>query len=112
MSRLPDFSSIGFEPTSAATGSASGQSWTTPEGIDVKQAYGPADVAGLDFLNTWPGAAPFLRGPYPAMYATLDHPPVCRFLDRRSVECLLPAQPCRRPEGPFGRFRSGDPPRL
>jgi methylmalonyl-CoA mutase len=70
MSRLPDFSSIGFEPTSAATGSASGQSWTTPEGIDVKQAYGPADVAGLDFLNTWPGAAPFLRGPYPAMYVT------------------------------------------
>jgi methylmalonyl-CoA mutase len=70
MSRLPDFSSIGFEPTSAATGSASGQSWTTPEGIDVKQAYGPADVAGLDFLNTWPGAAPFLRGPYPTMYVT------------------------------------------
>jgi methylmalonyl-CoA mutase len=70
MSRLPDFSSIGFEPTSAATGSASGQSWTTPEGIDVKQAYGLADVEGLDFLNTWPGAAPFLRGPYPAMYVT------------------------------------------
>jgi methylmalonyl-CoA mutase len=70
MSRLPDFSSIGFEQPSAAAGSASGESWTTPEGIDVKQAYGPADVAGLDFLNTWPGAAPFLRGPYPAMYVT------------------------------------------
>ncbi|MDX1717242.1 MAG: methylmalonyl-CoA mutase [Anderseniella sp.] len=70
MSKLPDFSGIGFEPTSAATGSGGGQSWTTPEGIDVKQAYGPGDVEGLDFLNTWPGAAPFLRGPYPAMYVT------------------------------------------
>ena len=46
MSKLPDFSGIGFEPTSAATGSGGGQSWTTPEGIDVKQAYGPGDVEG------------------------------------------------------------------
>ena len=29
-----------------------------------------ADLAGLDFLHTWPGLAPFLRGPYPTMYAT------------------------------------------
>jgi methylmalonyl-CoA mutase len=70
MSRLPDFSSIGFESTSSGSGAAAGQSWSTPEGIDVRQRYGPDDVAGLDFLNTWPGAAPFLRGPYPAMYVT------------------------------------------
>ena len=31
--------------------------------------YGEADLAGLDFLDTYPGNAPFLRGPYPAMYA-------------------------------------------
>jgi methylmalonyl-CoA mutase len=49
---------------------SAGQSWSTPEGIDVRQRYGPDDVEGLDFLNTWPGAAPFLRGPYPAMYVT------------------------------------------
>ena len=41
---------------------------TTPEGIDVKQVYGAADLAGLDFLGTYPGIAPFLRGPYPTMY--------------------------------------------
>jgi methylmalonyl-CoA mutase len=27
-------------------------------------------VADLDFLDTWPGIAPFLRGPYPTMYLT------------------------------------------
>jgi methylmalonyl-CoA mutase len=70
MSRLPDFSSIGFETNSSGSGAAAGQSWSTPEGIDVRQRYGPDDVEGLDFLNTWPGAAPFLRGPYPAMYVT------------------------------------------
>ena len=41
----------------------------TPEGIPVKPVYGEADLAGLDFLDTYPGKPPFLRGPYPAMYA-------------------------------------------
>ncbi len=42
----------------------------TPEGIPVKGHYGPQDREGIEFLNTWPGLAPFLRGPYPAMYVT------------------------------------------
>jgi methylmalonyl-CoA mutase len=42
--------------------------WATPEGIPVKRLYGEADLAGLDFLGTYPGLAPFLRGPYPTMY--------------------------------------------
>jgi len=42
--------------------------WRTPEGIAVKPIYGPDDLAGLDFLDTWPGAPPYLRGPYPTMY--------------------------------------------
>ena len=41
----------------------------TPEAIAVKPVYGEADLAGLDFLDTYPGKPPFLRGPYPAMYA-------------------------------------------
>ncbi|MFC6089494.1 methylmalonyl-CoA mutase [Saccharothrix lopnurensis] len=40
----------------------------TPEGIGVKPVYTDADTEGLDFLGTYPGAAPFLRGPYPTMY--------------------------------------------
>ena len=43
--------------------------WQTPEGIAVKPVYGESDLAGLDFLDTFPGKPPFLRGPYPAMYA-------------------------------------------
>ena len=42
--------------------------WRTPEGIDVKPLYTERDVEGLDFLETYPGVAPFLRGPYPTMY--------------------------------------------
>jgi len=44
--------------------------WTSPEGIDVLPRYGPEHLEGLDGLDTWPGAAPFLRGPYPTMYTT------------------------------------------
>ena len=35
----------------------------------MKPAYGEADLESLDFLDTWPGRPPYLRGPYPAMYA-------------------------------------------
>ncbi|WP_431780597.1 methylmalonyl-CoA mutase [Streptomyces chumphonensis] len=42
--------------------------WETPEGIGVKPLYTAEDLAGLDFLSTYPGAAPYLRGPYPTMY--------------------------------------------
>jgi methylmalonyl-CoA mutase len=42
--------------------------WTTPEGIDVKALYMADDLDGIDFLDTYPGIAPFLRGPYPTMY--------------------------------------------
>ena len=42
--------------------------WETPEGIRVKPLYTAADRQGLDFLHTYPGIAPFLRGPYPTMY--------------------------------------------
>ena len=57
---------------SAAAGSTGAavdqQVWTTPEGIDVAPLYSAADTAGLDFLDTYPGLPPFLRGPYPTMY--------------------------------------------
>lgn len=40
----------------------------TPEGIPVKALYTERDTAGLDFLATYPGITPYLRGPYPTMY--------------------------------------------
>jgi methylmalonyl-CoA mutase len=44
--------------------------WETPEGIAVPPLFTPADLSGLDFLDTYPGIAPYLRGPYPTMYTT------------------------------------------
>ncbi len=41
----------------------------TPEGIDIARLYTRADTAKLD-LGTYPGIAPYLRGPYPTMYTT------------------------------------------
>jgi methylmalonyl-CoA mutase len=67
---IPDFSNASLgELASAGHGAAPEQApWVTPEGIDVQPVYTRADVAGLDFLNTYPGIAPYLRGPYPTMY--------------------------------------------
>ncbi|WP_372672080.1 methylmalonyl-CoA mutase [Amycolatopsis kentuckyensis] len=42
--------------------------WETPEGIGVKPVYTADDLSDVDFLSTYPGVAPFLRGPYPTMY--------------------------------------------
>jgi len=70
MTRVPDFTAVEFADASVAAAPASGTPWLTPEGIPVKPAYGADDVAGLDFLDTWPGIAPYLRGPYPTMYVT------------------------------------------
>src|SRR5690349_5786490 len=70
MTRIPDFTTIDFtEPTAAAAPGAA-PPWLTPEGIAVKPVYGPDDLAGIDFLDTYPGIAPYLRGPYPTMYVT------------------------------------------
>ena len=42
----------------------------TPEGIDIKTLYEEVDTDELDFLDTWPGMPPYVRGPYPTMYTT------------------------------------------
>jgi methylmalonyl-CoA mutase len=43
--------------------------WHTPEGLQVKALYTKKDIDGLEFADTLPGVAPFLRGPQPTMYA-------------------------------------------
>src|SRR4051812_22239783 len=68
MSRIPNFTAVKFEPVAAAMPAGSAEPWLTPEGILVKPSYSEADLEGIDFLDTWPGIAPYLRGPYPTMY--------------------------------------------
>ncbi len=68
LSRIPDFSELAFAPTQFEADAISGEDWATPEGVAVKPIYRAADLEGLDWLDTFPGLAPFLRGPYATMY--------------------------------------------
>jgi len=65
---LPDFSKLSLDSEVAAASVSADDAWLTPEGIAVKRAYTAADRAGLDFVDGFPGMAPFGRGPYPTMY--------------------------------------------
>ncbi|MGF1650951.1 MAG: methylmalonyl-CoA mutase [Hyphomicrobiaceae bacterium] len=67
MSRIPDFTQV---PLRANAGAALPElsTFDTPEGIDIKAVYGPADRDGLDFVSSLPGLPPYLRGPYAPMY--------------------------------------------
>src|SRR5947209_2922893 len=67
MSRIPNFASVDFAPAMPQS-PAGGAPWLTPEGIAVKPVYWADDVKDLDFVDTYPGIKPFLRGPYPTMY--------------------------------------------
>jgi len=75
---IPDFSDLQLgrlatrtaQPDGPAADAARPAGWSTPEGIEVPPVYTAADLAGLDFLDGLPGIAPYLRGPYPTMYAT------------------------------------------
>jgi methylmalonyl-CoA mutase len=73
MTRIPDFTRIALAEADSRSiappvPEASSEPWLTPEGITVKTAYDAADRSGLDFLDTYPGLPPYLRGPYPTMY--------------------------------------------
>ena len=74
MTRIPDFTKIDLgsapAPAPASAPAAVGEAYTTPEGIPLKPVYTAADTAKLDFLDTYPGIAPYLRGPYAPMYVT------------------------------------------
>ncbi len=70
MSPVPNFAEVDFRPAAFSVGAAAVNPWLTPEGIAVKPVYGADDLKGLDFLDTYPGIPPYLRGPYPTMYVT------------------------------------------
>lgn len=75
MSIIPDFTTINLGDIGDDSGisgvtQSSSKNWKTPEGIDVKDLYSEDDLKSLDFLDGWPGFAPYTRGPYPTMYVT------------------------------------------
>jgi len=66
----PDFTKIEYRKPGAPTAEPkqSKQSWKSPEQIEVKGFYGPADLEGLEHLDFAAGIPPYLRGPYSTMY--------------------------------------------
>jgi methylmalonyl-CoA mutase len=78
--RLPDFSPLDFDaavsPAKPGAGAGishggappAGGTWDTPEGIPHRSLYGAGDLEGVSHLGSYPGFAPFVRGPYPTMY--------------------------------------------
>jgi methylmalonyl-CoA mutase len=70
MTRIPDFSTVEFADVAIAAPPQAAEPWLTPEGISVNATYRSADLTGIDFLDTYPGIPPYLRGPYPTMYVT------------------------------------------
>lgn len=73
---IPDFTTVPLlgdtgetgDTAAATTWNGSAEVWEAPEGIGVKPLYTADDLAGVDFLHTYPGITPYLRGPYPTMY--------------------------------------------
>jgi methylmalonyl-CoA mutase len=67
---VPDFTAATLgRPERTAGGARPDTSpWETPEGISVPPLYTAGDLSDVDFLGTYPGIKPYLRGPYPTMY--------------------------------------------
>ncbi len=76
MTTFPRFDSIDLGSTAPTTSdfgaerneNHQAEGWETPEHIVVPPLYDSGDLEGLDFLETFPGIPPFLRGPYATMY--------------------------------------------
>jgi methylmalonyl-CoA mutase len=78
---IPNFADVPFDGVEVETDPASWaervrretgrgpDAWVTPEQLPVKPLYTAADREGVDHLDTLPGIAPYVRGPYATMYA-------------------------------------------
>ena len=67
----PDFSQIDYVPSFDASEPTAGadEVWRTLEQIDIKALHTAADLADVEHLDFVAGIPPYLRGPYPTMYA-------------------------------------------
>ncbi len=68
MADFPDFTRLDLGADAGKARLPEQPVWTTPEKIGVKPVYGPQDIETIGFVDSFPGAAPYVRGPYPTMY--------------------------------------------
>jgi len=67
MSNIPDITKLALE-NGTELKSRSDETWSSPEGIEIRQRYSEEDLQDVTHLETVPGIPPFLRGPYASMY--------------------------------------------
>ncbi len=68
----PDFSTIDYDSSFDAAEpleQPAEDTWRTLEQIDIKAIYAAADLEAVEHLGFVAGIPPYLRGPYPTMYA-------------------------------------------
>ena len=71
MSAVPDFTKVDFAAAPVPASGARAEPWLTPEGIRRQARLRRRTICnGLAGLDSYPGIAPYLRGPYPTMYVT------------------------------------------
>lgn len=69
MNNFPDFTQIKLNTDIAAGNTPSIEgARKTPEGLTIKPLYTANDISDLPYIDSLPGLAPFIRGPYPTMY--------------------------------------------
>ena len=70
MRAFPDFAALDYDDAPVAEPDvAAATPWPTPEGIVLDTDAGPEALEGLPGPG-YPGLPPYVRGPYPTMYAT------------------------------------------
>ncbi|MEM6987847.1 MAG: methylmalonyl-CoA mutase family protein, partial [Pseudomonadota bacterium] len=67
---IPNFSDLPLaQPGEGESTAARRDPIESPEGIPIAARYDADDLIGLNAIDGYPGVAPYLRGPYPTMYA-------------------------------------------
>jgi methylmalonyl-CoA mutase len=59
---------LGYQRPAVAPRTDARPPLVTPEGIAIEGGTAASDIASAAHLGTWPGLAPFVRGPYSTMY--------------------------------------------
>jgi methylmalonyl-CoA mutase len=68
MSGLPAFKSISWSEPAPPSIPETSEPWSTEEQISIQSSYSKQSAGAGEWLDTPPGFAPYVRGPYPTMY--------------------------------------------
>ena len=68
MAAIPDFTKISLRSREREALGVEAAPLADARRHRGENLYDPSDIDGLGFVNSYPGVAPFVRGPYPTMY--------------------------------------------